>query len=197
MRNSILLLVLLLALASGYAAPTCTLQSSIDVFALKFSTTDALHGRAFVVETPGVYVCWKRGATTATTSLTAALDENSPVFDTFIFGAPEISLRWELGSPMRQLNTIHVWWSLRDPARNAINVKFAARDAATQAWRDIMTYQKVAAVAAVDNTFALLTITFPAGEVTNIDALRLIDGSGLASVNNTRFVAVDAVGGAM
>lgn len=173
--------------ASLKAEPT--LQAvKVSAAALQMSTNDILQKKPFECE--GGYFTWKEKTGLEPFGLTDAVGATNPVDN--VYAAPPAVYRWDLGSlgtGGRQLNTIKVWWTLLDPPRKGINIRFAVHDATTGEWRYITpVYTEASDWVSEPGYYKVLTITFPSGEVTNFDSLRLYDNNS----TTTRFIEVDA-----
>ena len=179
------------------AAPVTTVDIQ-DLFELQFSPTDALHGIPFEVVEGANSPVTDRGY------LTDARNANSPILDKTIVPkdkATAINYTWELGAVPaagRKLKEIKVWWSIKDLHGSGIDLKFAVRDTATRAWKDITPDIREANTYEGDiNVFKVLTVTFPEGTaaaaVSGFNALRMITRKpGESATYTTRFVKVNA-----
>lgn len=182
------------ALGSGLlAAPTFTTEK-IPLKDLKMSSEDLLQNKPFELDSADTYFFWRGQYNPEPFGLTDAKDGAGPLDDIMAGSPAETIFRWDLGTPSAQgraLEEIHVYWGMADSARNGVNLKFAVHDPVTLQWRDITDYIKIDAERVQTEVVRVLKITFPAGEVTNFDALRMYDGRPLLKVNTTRFIEVD------
>jgi hypothetical protein len=163
---------------------------------LGLATDDLIQGKPFRAEPNTVY-WFHRGLTRPEPclALTDARTPQTPTEDVFIEGAPEIALTWELGQalpPGQRLKTIRLTWSLEDPFRNGIRVRFEVRDAATQTWRAATDYLAVPPVAPVDNGYQAMEVDCAGKDIAGFDAFRMVDGLGKY---NPRYVELDAIAG--
>ena len=179
------------------AAPTVEDSGKIELHELNMASNAALNGLEMGVETAGVYYHYGNRHNAGPRGLTDAFAPDAPTRNMIISGKGEVTVRWELGAVPaegRELKLIRAFWSMEDPARNRVNVKFAVRDAATGEWRDVCAY--IPAVGndrwTEDNTYRSVTLTFPAGEVKGFDAIRMYEGAGVASIYPSRWVEVAA-----
>lgn len=176
--------------------PGVTLQT-VDAYHLTMATNDLLQGKMMTVGPAGV--SWHFQGTSQSQAslglLSDARTPRTPTEDMFSQGAPEILLTWELGNALpaeQTLQRLRLTWNLGDPARTAVRVKFAVRDAKTQTWTDVTSFIEVPSFGLSENYYRTLDIDLSAKAIAGFDAIRMIDGLG---TYNTRFVEVDAVAG--
>ena len=177
---------------AGEALPALTVK--VEKFALaelQMSTTDALQGKPFILEDKDGWFIWRGLFNPLPVGLTDARSPNTPTEDLLLAGG---SLRWELGGVPpegRQLQQFRLWWGLGDSARNGINIRFFVHDATTLQWRDVTGELKEDSVSSEANRFKSMTVTFPAGTVSNFDAVRLVDLRCERKIPTTRWIEVD------
>lgn len=198
MKRTVWLVASMLALGAGavLAAPTVELSGKLEMWDLTMSTDDAIQGQPFIIETPGVYYHYRGKYNGDARALSDAREPDTPTADLYFAGPEEILLRWDLGPVPdggRELKAIRVFVGMGDGLRNRFNFKFDVRAAATGEWRDVSDWVKMGGDWAEGNTFRRATLTFPAGEVKDFDAIRLHDGAGLAKHYAGRFVEVDVL----
>ncbi|MDD5707464.1 MAG: hypothetical protein PHR35_16190 [Kiritimatiellae bacterium] len=181
--------------------PEMTVEA-VDLAGLKMATDDAIQGKPFTLE-PDFVANWKGRVVWAGHGLNTYLtDARGPDADTAEYlvgdGPPEVTFRWELGSPSpagRELKEIRLWWSLSDGARNGLHVKFSVHDAAGKEWKEITPYYRIDGAAAQFNHFKVLKLRFPAGAVANFDALRMISGETVIKLYHPRLLELDVLTG--
>ena len=163
------------------------------------ASDDALHGKPFVLETPGAYFAWQ-GKTTFAKGQSITGLTNGDVADSIFLHHRDVvafGLVCELGPVPdngRQLRTLRVCWTLGDSQRSRIHLRFAIRNSDTREWRDITGYLTIKQwEQAKPDSYHVLTVEFPPDAVTDFDALRLTDGTRLLGFNTTRFTELDAV----
>jgi hypothetical protein len=200
MKYTLIALLLWLCVWPACAEPTIQVSGKIELHDLNMAPDDALQGLPFVLETANVYYHYAGKYNGGPQGLTDALAPDTPTRDLILSGPTVMTLRWELGAVPaegRELKTLRIFWNMDDGARNQVNFKFAVRDAATQEWRDVSAYLKVGGDDRwqEDNTYRSATLTFPAGEVRDFDALRLYDGCSLIPFYGPRWVELDAFTG--
>jgi hypothetical protein len=198
MKRNLWIAVVGLAVLPGgaLAAPQVDISGKLEMHELTMATDDALQGLPFTLDTPGVYYHYRGKYLGDPRGLTDAREGDTPTADMYFSGPEEILVRWDLGPVPeggRELRTIRVWVGMDDGQRNRFNLKFSVRNAPTGEWRDVCPFVKFGGDWSEANTFRSVTLTFPAGEVQDFDAVRLHDGAGLAQHYAGRFVEVDAV----
>ena len=196
MTRTTVVVALVLALLPGFAlaAPQVDISGKLEIQDLTMATDDAIQGQPFIIDTPGVYYHYRGKYNGDPRGLSDAREGDTPTADLYFSGPEEVLVRWDLGAVPdegRELKSIRAFVAMSDGQRNRFNVKFAVRDGATGEWRDVCPYVKFGGDWAEANTYRSVTLTFPAGEVRDFDAVRLHDGAGLAKHYAGRFVEVD------
>lgn len=179
------------------AVDETTIQAqSVARAAMTMSNNDALQGKPWVFDTPKI-VAHIAGKRPATVRLTDAGTATGPLQEVMFQDAvPEVAIHWDLGpvpAEGRQLRQVKLWRTVAEAIRAKANVKVAVRDAATQAWRDVTEYfLDEVKDGSPASPYRVITITFPPGAVTGFDAIRVVDGEGLAGLHRTRWIEMDA-----
>ena len=157
------------------------------------SLTNALSGHAFVAETAGMLFNSQKSEKTEFLRKACMAYTDGKLHNTFVNGNGIISMRCDLGSlppEGRQLRRLRLIWSLNDPQRRYLAVQWFARDATTGEWRAIS--QVITDKPRMLDGYGVLSLPFPEGSVTGIDALRLEDRSSKGGRPSTRICEIEA-----
>lgn len=163
----------------------------------RMNDDDAAQGKPWTLVTEHSYYHWQ-GKTHGGSRPIAGLTDGD-VSDSLFFGgkAEQFAIQCDL-DPVpeggRQLRSLRVCWTLNDGQRSRAQLKLAVRDAASGTWRDITPLFKIdTREHAMDNSYKVLEVPFPAGAVTGFHAVRLIDAAPALGANPTRWTEIDVV----